>query len=295
MTGDVPLRTAYPLQRCKNIYLIRHGQGFHNLAGDKDLAAYLSPKYLDASLTSHGFDQAAALRDHLKSNGIASSVQLVVVSPLTRTLQTAVGVFGGDVILNGNSTETALMIDGVGEYKHKAVSSVGAPPFVAVEWCREQMGLHPCDQRHPISTYRSLFPAIDFSDVVTDEDTWWNATARESRDELVARCENFVQWLLKREETEIAVVSHSSFLKHLIGIFGDDCSSKLHLGPQKYFENCEMRSIVLVDKRPEEESKVPRKDFPGGIPPDVINTTPLQSRPSRHHHHFFHHHSTEPV
>ncbi|KAL3698924.1 hypothetical protein R1sor_016946 [Riccia sorocarpa] len=266
MTGDVTLAAAYPLQRSKNIYLVRHGQGFHNVAGEMDFGAYMSPEFFDASLTSRGWQQVAALRNHVRSNGVASSLQLVVVSPLTRTLQTAVGVFGGDDILNGNSTETPLMIDGVGKDKHKAVSSVGAPPFVAVEWCREHMGLHPCDQREPIRTYRSLFPAIDFSDVESDEDILWSATVRESQEDLIGRAKNFVKWILKRRETEIAVVSHSGFLRHLMSTFGDDCSSKVQSELHKYFQNCEMRSIVLVDKRAEEESKVPTKDFPGGIP-----------------------------
>ncbi|KAL2614254.1 hypothetical protein R1flu_025946 [Riccia fluitans] len=267
MTGGVTIAAAYPLQRCKTIHLIRHAQGFHNVAGEKDFAAYMSPEYFDASLTALGWQQVAALRNHVRSNGIVNSTQLVVVSPLTRTMQTAVGVLGGDDILNGNSTETPLMIDGVGKDKHKAVSSVRAPPFVAVEWCREHMGLHPCDQRQPIRTYKSLFPAIDFSDVEDDEDVLWSATVRESYEDLMGRAKTFVQWLLKRKETEIAVVSHSSFLRHLMTIFGDDSSPKVKSELHKYFHNCEMRSIVLVDNRAEEESKVLTTDFPGGIPP----------------------------
>lgn len=36
---------------------VRHAQGFHNVAGEKDVEAYLSYDYLDASLTSRGWEQ----------------------------------------------------------------------------------------------------------------------------------------------------------------------------------------------------------------------------------------------
>lgn len=39
----------------------------------------------------------------------------------------------------GADAGPALMVDGVGMEKHKAIPSSGAPPFVAVEWCREHM------------------------------------------------------------------------------------------------------------------------------------------------------------
>ncbi|BBN16949.1 hypothetical protein MPTK1_7g10690 [Marchantia polymorpha subsp. ruderalis] len=266
MTAEVSEAAAYPLRRCKTIHLVRHGQGFHNVAGESDFKAYLSPDYFDASLTAKGWQQVTALRNHVRSVGIADSLQLVVVSPLTRTMQTAVGIFGGEDIVNGADAGPALMVDGVGMEKHKAIASSGAPPFVAVEWCREHMGLHPCDQRQTITTYRSLFPAIDFSDVEEDEDVLWSPTERETKEQLFGRTKKFVEWLLKRKETDIAVVSHSSFLRHLMATFGDGCSAQVKSELHNYFANCEMRSIVLVDRRAEEEFKGATTDFPGGIP-----------------------------
>ena len=55
-----------------------------------------------------------------------------------RTMQTAVGVFGGEANTDGVSVPP-LMIENVGHSDHPAVSSLNCPPFVAVELCREQM------------------------------------------------------------------------------------------------------------------------------------------------------------
>jgi len=53
-------------------------------------------------------------------------------------MQTAVGVFGGEVYTDGIS-EKPLMVENVGHSDHLAVSSLNCPPFIAVELCREQI------------------------------------------------------------------------------------------------------------------------------------------------------------
>jgi len=53
-------------------------------------------------------------------------------------MQTAVGVFGGEVYTDGIS-EQPLMVENVGQSDHLAVSSLNCPPFIAVELCREQI------------------------------------------------------------------------------------------------------------------------------------------------------------
>lgn len=40
------------------IYMqVRHAQGFHNVAGEKDHGAYMSPDLFDAALTPLGWEQ----------------------------------------------------------------------------------------------------------------------------------------------------------------------------------------------------------------------------------------------
>lgn len=78
----------------------RHGEAEHNVAAAlRGREEYAKWDYEDAPLTALGKEQAAATREKLFPSTTASSIdplsasvfkpQLVVVSPLTRTLQTA--------------------------------------------------------------------------------------------------------------------------------------------------------------------------------------------------------------
>ncbi|KAG0448793.1 hypothetical protein HPP92_027667 [Vanilla planifolia] len=80
----------FPLRQCKILHLVRHAQGIHNVAAEKDHSAYLSEKYFDAHLTSLGWNQVDNLRRHVISSGLAKKIDLVITSPLLRTMQTAV-------------------------------------------------------------------------------------------------------------------------------------------------------------------------------------------------------------
>ena len=111
------------------MHFIRHAQGFHNLAGHADPEAYRSFGYEDAHLTAYGWRQvctleylmckssplpklqsslcfhvlftlfyipaqAEAVQQHLAGLQQPLQVEVVICSPLTRTLETAVGIFG---------------------------------------------------------------------------------------------------------------------------------------------------------------------------------------------------------
>lgn len=127
------------------IHLIRHGQGFHNVAGHKNLGEYLSTEWyasmlhkmclwciatrpvrlqggcsldklwlgaginiisvqaMASSCLAHAYiltypsgTQAEALHKHIDRLPERLQVDLVVSSPLTRTLETAVGVFANE-------------------------------------------------------------------------------------------------------------------------------------------------------------------------------------------------------
>ncbi|CAD5193862.1 unnamed protein product [Musa acuminata subsp. malaccensis] len=244
---DVTGSSLFPLQRCKTVHVVRHAQGIHNVEGEKDYKAYLSPELFDAHLTPLGWDQVDSLRKHIKACGLSKKIELVITSPLLRTMQTAVGVFGGDSHSDGNNTP-ALMVENAGKSRRPAISSLNCPPFIAVEYCREHLGVHPCDKRSSISEYRQLFPAIDFSLIENDEDILWKADVREANEEVAARGVKFINWLWTRKEKEIAIVSHSGFLFHTLQMFGGDCHPIVKEEIGKHFANCELRSMVLVDR-----------------------------------------------
>ncbi|KAL0352585.1 UNVERIFIED_CONTAM: Phosphoglycerate mutase-like protein 2 [Sesamum calycinum] len=218
-----PRQGLYPLHRCKTIHLVRHAQGFHNVAGEKDHSAYMLPELFDAELTPLGWQQVDNLRKHVRSSGLSRRIELVVVSPLLRKCW---------------------------EQQPPSNFKFKLPPFVAMELCREHLGVHWCDKRRSISEYKPLFPAIDFSLIESDDDTLWKLDVREANEDLGARGLKFLNWLSTRKETNIAVVTHSGFLVHTLAAFGDDCH------PSVKNEIC----------RPMISSGSSTTDYPGKIP-----------------------------
>ncbi|XP_022936704.1 phosphoglycerate mutase-like protein 1 isoform X3 [Cucurbita moschata] len=189
---------------------------------------------------------------------------LVPCSSAIRTIQTAVGAFGGEGYSDGINVPP-LMVSNAGDCNRPAISSLNCPPFLAVELCREHLGVHPCDKRRSIKEYRSLFPAIDFSMIEHDEDKLWRPDTRETNDEVADRGLKFLKWLWTRKEKEIAVVSHSGFLFHSLSAFGNDCRPLVKDEICKHFANCELRSFVLVD-RSMVGSESSTTNFPGSLP-----------------------------
>ncbi|KMZ56386.1 Phosphoglycerate mutase-like protein [Zostera marina] len=196
----------FPLRHCKTLHLVRHGQGTHNIVDVEELDEF----HFDAYLTPQGWQQVDDLRRHVRSSGLFKKVDLVIVSPLLRTLQTAVGVFGGDSYTDG----IPLMVENVGSSDHPAISCLNCPPFLALEKCREIISAYPCDKRRSVSEYRKLFPAIDFSMIENNDDILWDGVKIETNEELASRGVDFLNWLWSRKEKEIAIVTHSGLLTH---------------------------------------------------------------------------------
>lgn len=234
--------SVYPLNRCKILHLVRHAQGVHNVASEISHDNLLSDEFFDARLSPLGWNQVDNLRKHVQASGLSKRIDLVITSPLLRTMQTAVGVFGGEAhkndVVNGAPN---LMVKNAGNSGRPAISSLSSPPFMAVELCRERLGRHPCDKRRSVSEYRSLFPAIDFSQIKSNEDKLWKANVRENNDELAVRGQEFLNWLWTRKEKEIAIVTHSGFLSQFYPLVEREKGTQ--------FANCELRSVVIVDRR----------------------------------------------
>ncbi|CAN6234155.1 unnamed protein product [Urochloa humidicola] len=254
----------YPLHRCKTIHLVRHAQGLHNVEGDKDHSAYMKPEFFDACITPLGWNQVDRLREHVKKCRLPEKIELVICSPLLRTMQTAVGVFGGENYANGISAPPLMVANAAGSGR-PAISSLNCPPFLAVEACRERLGIHPCDKRRSITEYRTLFPGIDFSLIEDDEDVLWVPDVRETFESLAERGMKFIDWLWTREEKEIAIVTHSGLLCHTLRMYSKECHPTVRHEVSKYFANCELRSLMLVDRRML-GSDSPSYNYPGKIP-----------------------------
>ncbi|XP_057976852.1 phosphoglycerate mutase-like protein 1 isoform X2 [Malania oleifera] len=246
--------SLYPLHRCKTLHLVRHAQGIHNVEGDKNYKALLSPEYFDAHLTPLGWQQGTKLLTGIQPSCFSCW-----------TMQTAVGVFGGEGYTNRTDV-LPLMVANAGNSDRAAISSLNCPPFIAVELCREHLGVHPCDKRRTISDYQLLFPAIDFALIDSDEDILWKANVRETNEEVAARGLKFLNWLWTRKEKEIAIVTHSGFLFHTLSAFGNDCYPLVKKEICKHFANCELRSMVIVD-RSMTGLDTSSTNYPGNTPP----------------------------
>ncbi|KAJ6685702.1 BROAD-SPECIFICITY PHOSPHATASE YOR283W-RELATED, partial [Salix purpurea] len=234
-----PAPFLYPLEHSKILHLVRHAQGTHNVAGEIDHNALLSPEYFDANLSPLGWQQVGNLRKQVHASGLPRRIDLVITSPLCRAMQTATQVFGSEGQINESE---GANIDNSG------ISSLKCPPIVAAELCRERLGVHPCDKRRTISENRSRFPTIDFSLIESDEDILWKTDARETDEEIAARGLEFMSWLWTRPEKEIAIVTYHRFLQHTLNALSNDCHPSVKNKMCKKFGNCELRSMIIVDK-----------------------------------------------
>jgi len=266
--------------RTRKVHFIRHAEGCHNVAtsesGDnhcliRDEAngqiASDHPLY-DARLTDVGIEQAKKLKAILKtrpSGGRSfTAFDLVVCSPLTRTCETARHVFG-----KGRQPGLpAFLCEGEapkGTPEYIAGISVPAPRIIVREECRERWGHYVCDGRRSIDEIAPEFPDFDFSEIGHNEDAFYG-DQRESDEHCCERAMNFLQWLNSRPEKCIAVVTHSSFLRHLFGQFGDTLKSEDKDNLQRMAGNCELRSIVLCSHGITETKEIsPLKPAPSTI------------------------------
>lgn len=221
-----PDLVRYPAHRlspnAKIVHFVRHAEGHHNVAGRKNpVFGYMSEELVDAQLTPKGIEQCEALRQKAKSS--LRNVELVVTSPLRRTMQTAMYTFP---------------------------FLKGAIPWIAIEHVREQTGLHPCDRRLSITEHKENFPFIDFDLVENDSDPLYSLyTLREPAIDVQRRGRDFMRWLQSRPEKEIIVVSHAGYLRQLF-------RGVLHFSNAKdaeEFSNCEMRTIIFNFDEVEED------------------------------------------
>jgi broad specificity phosphatase PhoE len=174
----------------EHIHLIRHGQSTFNALFDLNP---VDPLHFDACLSQLGIDQVAAARQ------AASEIpaDLVVVSPLTRALQTTVGLFG----------EAAV-------------------PIIVTDLHRERLE-HSCDRGRSPSVLAAEFPTLTFDHL---SDPWWYDGQEDDRgvavepDHLFARrVTDFSQWLRARPEDVVVVVGHGEIFRRLSSRYLRNC------------------------------------------------------------------------
>ena len=165
----------------KKLYCIRHGRALHNdeflIKGEK---AYRD--LIDTPLVDIGIKQAKDLSQNWKN---LNDIELILVSPLKRTLQTAENIFKNTNI-----------------------------PIIALDCIMEfPLGYHRCNKRKNKKELIELYPNIDFSNL-NEESEWTDEY--ETKENLVDRINKMKNFIKKCKEKNIAIVSHNSILSKFI-------------------------------------------------------------------------------
>jgi len=174
--------------------LVRHGQGEHNVNKDYSLR--------DPELTARGRSQAESLRGHVD----LACAELLVVSPLTRAIQTAQVVWGE------------------------------RPPLpVVVTPLHSERVDEPCDVGRPKAELEAQFPFLREWGGWTELPEHWTLSKPEDRFWRRERVPAFLAWLRDRPERCIAVVGHGEFFHGLTEA----------LGAAANMRNCEVRTLMI--------------------------------------------------
>ena len=174
----------------KRLDLIRHGQSTFNAIYAE---AGLDPFEEDARLTELGHQQVSATRATL----VERNYDLVITSPLTRAIETTLGLFAGRDV-----------------------------PIIVEALHRERLD-HSCDiGRSPVELARE-YPELDFDHL---DDPWWYLEVAEGVGIVVEpmavfldRVAGFDAWIRAREEPAVAIVGHGTFFRNWSGQSFQNC------------------------------------------------------------------------
>ena len=172
-----------------SVYLIRHAQSAFNAVHDP---LKPDPMIFDAPITELGEVQAYQARRQVEK----LDINAVIVSPFTRTLQTAQLIFGNRVTLQVNAD------------------------------VREQL-CNSCDVGSTPHELSRKFPNLNFDHLA---ERWWYEGEKDHRgisvepeEVLMERANIFARYLKQENIQSTAIVSHGNFIRALTGIKPNNC------------------------------------------------------------------------
>lgn len=215
----------------KQLYIIRHGQATHNPRAEAARSKGCSQEEfmelmrqddsLDSELTELGQGQAESLYQQTTQK-LKDKIQLLVSSPLSRTIQTA----------------------------NLAMPQSHVKNRVCVEDFREINGYLLNAKRRTRTDLRERFPAWNFDALATEEDTLWTPEL-ESQADCSERGYQGLSWILKRPEDTILLVCHGGILRFVMNqhelvnvIDGRICKGEKG-DVKSRFGNCELRRYSI--------------------------------------------------
>jgi len=172
----------------------------------------------DTPLTETGMAEGQALGQRLlggeeltdgETQFTVWDLDLIIVSPLRRALQTCNAIFGTEPLINRRTGERI--------------------PIVARALTTESpQGSHLCNKRGTSrSEAAAAYPHIDFTELAEEDVVWQEAfRATEGKGEnsemIQARADEFVATLRSAPEEKVAIVSHSGLLTAILYGAGND-------------------------------------------------------------------------
>ncbi len=191
----------------KTLYWIRHGESLSNISES-------NYQIVDPCLTLKGYEQCVALKKKLEIEKIIDNIDLIVVSPLNRTLETY-----SNIIDNKN---------------HKNIL------VISLDEIRERID-HPCHKRISILEKKNKYKFVDFDKIKNNQDLMYTKfNGLEPITHVIQRCEWFIDWLRNRKEKNIMIITHGNFL---LPMFSDVL---IGIDNKSFFSNCEIRKNILV-------------------------------------------------
>ena len=221
------------MQQQKKIYFIRHGVARHNVPDHTgQMPNLFDERYTDPQLIKQGEMQACQLGAKLRQMGLISDdmtrssdtmdvdgnemrhIDLVVCSPLTRCIQTALHVFPNvnSICCHGDA--------------------------------REAFGMHYPDRRSKLSQIKANFPNLTYHhlSLSSEDDIDWQPHKRETQADVKKRIDHFLAWLTEQPQGSIAVVSHGVWIECALLKY---CPHVLEYGKKRVY-NCEVYMAHLA-------------------------------------------------
>lgn len=185
-------------------------------------------RFVDAKLSDVGHVQCQEANAQLRNRQVPFEVDLVLVSPFTRTLETAAEV----------------------------LKDTGAPqPYLVLPMIREIVDNATCNEYRPLSEIREFvantYPKIQFDfDTfdVPDVDPFAGPKSTDEAEsplDCTRRGIEFLDWVGHRPEKRIAVVTHSMFLLNLFHYFKLDQPVEERDFFASKLNNTEIRPLLL--------------------------------------------------
>ncbi|KAJ7838599.1 histidine phosphatase superfamily [Mycena olivaceomarginata] len=173
-----------------------HESHLHSFHAHSNISSQISICPADAELTAIGKDQAAAVNKRWKEE-LAAMIPLpdkLYCSPMRRAIQMNIITFEG----------------------------VSSRRPVIVENCREEYGVHRCDQRSTRSYIADTFPQFDIEDGFTEKDELWQADSCETAAHIAGRAQSILERIFREDKDAVfvSITAHAFIINSFLHTLG---------------------------------------------------------------------------